>query len=160
MKKTTLTIVVLSALIGTIQAQENKTIKEESTVKRVITKKGSQVIVKETEDIDKVQGAIIVTGNDEENQFFKEDSTRVNDSKVRVDKVIVDKRNEALVAAEKRRQEEEMRRSIDEARAAAEAQRKKLEELEKKRLQELEENKKRLEKRGKGVGKLKKKENN
>ncbi len=139
------------------EAQENKTIKEETTTKRVVTKKGSKVTVKEVEAVETEKGAVIVAGTEEENQFFKEDATKSEGANVLVDTVTIDKANEARIAAEKKKREEELQRSIEEARAAAEAQRKLLEEKEQERMRALEENRKRLERRGKGVGKLKKK---
>ncbi len=160
MKNTTLTIIVLAAMIGTLHAQENKTIKEVSTVKRVVKKEGSQVIVQEIEDVEKTKGSVIVAGNEQENQYFTEDSTKTDAKKVLKDEVTVNKTNEALVAAEKKRQEEELRKSIEASKAAAEATRKKLEQQEKERMQALEENRKKLEKRGKGIVKLQKKKNN
>jgi len=160
MKKITLALFVFGAFIFSSEAQENKTIKEVSTVKRVVKKEGSQVIVKEVEEIEKVKGTVIVAGNEEENQFFKEDSTKVDEKNVLVDKVSIDKNNEALVVAEKRRQEEEMIKSQAEAKAKVEAERKILEQQAKERIEALEKNRKKLEKRSKGTGKLKKKRKN
>jgi len=160
MKKITLVLFILGAFVFTSNAQENKTIKEVSTVKRVVKKEGSQVIVKEVEDVEKEQGAVIVAGTEEENQFFKEDSTKEDDQNVLVDEVSIDKENEARVAAEKKRQEEEMIKSQAEAKAKAEAERKILEQQAKDRMKALELNRKKLEKRSKGTGKLKKKRKN
>jgi len=160
MKKNILILIVLSATICTIHAQENKTVKEVSTVKRVVKKEGSLVIVKEVEAVEKTQGAVIVAGTEEENQFFKENSTKIDEEKVLVDKVTIDENNEALVAAEKKRQEDEMIKSLEEAKSKAEAQRKLLEQKELERLETLKKNRARLEKRSKGTGKLKKKKKN
>lgn len=160
MKKITLVLFVFGAFIFSSEAQENKTIKEVSTVKRVVKKEGSQVIVKEVEEIEEIKGTVIVAGNEEENQFFKEDSTKVDNTNVLVDKVSIDKTNEALVIAEKRRQEEEMIKSQAEAKAKVEAERKILEQLAKDREDALAKNRKKLEKRSKGTGKLKKKRKN
>jgi len=161
MKKITLALLAIGACIFTAEAQENKTIKEVSTVKREVKREGSQVIVKEVEKVEQVKGAIIVSDSEEENQFFKEDATKVDDeNKVIVDKVTIDEENEALIAAEKKRQEEELIRSQIEAKARAEAQRKILEQQKKERMDALEKNRARLEKRSKGTGKLKKKKNN
>lgn len=161
MKQITLFLFVFGAFIFTSEAQENKTIKEVSTVKRVVKKEGSQIIVTEVEEVEKVKGAVIVADSEEENQFFKEDSTRVNDEKkILVDEVNVNKTNLALVAAEKKRQEDELLKSQEEAKARAEVERKILEQQKKDRLEALEKNRQRLEKRSKGTGKLKKKKNN
>ncbi len=157
MKAKLLTLLFFALGIFYAEAQENKTIKEETTTKRVVTKEGSKVIVKEVEAVETEQGAVIVAGTEDENQFFKEDATKSEGENVLVDTVEIDKANEARIAAEKKKREEELQRSIEEARAAAEAQRKLLEEKEQERLRALEENRKRLEHRGKGVGKLKKK---
>ena len=161
MKKITLALLAIGAFTFTTQAQENKTIKEVSTVKREIKREGSQVIVKEVEKVEKVKGAIIVSDSEEENQFFKEDATKVDDeNKVLVDEVTINKENEALIAAEKKKQEVELIRSQTEAKARAEAERKILEQQKKERMEALEKNRKRLEKRSKGTGKLKKKKKN
>jgi hypothetical protein len=160
MKKITLALFVFGAFIFNAEAQENKTIKEVSTVKRVVKKEGSQVIVTEVEEIEKVKGTVMVAGNEEENQFFKEDSTTVDDKNVLVDEVTIDKNNEALVIAEKKRQEEEMIKSQAEAKAKIEAEKKILDQQAKDRVEALEKNRKKLEKRSKGTGKLKKKRKN
>ncbi len=156
----TLTLFACFTFVFSVQSQENKTVKEESTVKRVIKKEGSKVIVKETEEVKKETGAVIVAGNEEENQTFSEATEKDDMENVLVDEVNVDEKNEALIAAEKKRQEDELKKSIETAKAEAEAQRKMLEEKNAQRLKELEANRKRLERRGKGTGKLKKKKGN
>lgn len=160
MKTKLLTLLCCALGVFYAEAQENKTIKEETTVKRVVKKEGSKVIVQEVEAVETEKGAVIVAGTEEENQYFKEDATKSGGENVLVDTVQIDKANEARIAAEKKKREEELQRSIEEAKAAAETQRKLLEQKEQERLRALEENRKRLEKRGKGVGKLKKKKNN
>jgi hypothetical protein len=59
-KKITLTVLACFAMLFSGQAQENKTIKEETTVKRIVKKEGSTVIVKEVEEKKTEKGAVIV----------------------------------------------------------------------------------------------------
>ena len=50
MKKIVFTTIALLAIFS-LQAQENKVVKEETTIKKVVTKEGSQVIVKEVKGL-------------------------------------------------------------------------------------------------------------
>lgn len=159
MKKLVL-LSALSLLSATfITAQENKTIKEETTLKRVVKKEGDKVVTSETEAKSSEKGAVIVADDGQENQYFRED-TKADQQTKTSDEFEVDSENRELVEARKKQQEEELRKSIEAAKAKAEAERKMLEAKEAERLQALEANRKKLEKRGKGVGKLKKKKGN
>ncbi|MEZ4857814.1 MAG: hypothetical protein R2781_03300 [Flavobacteriaceae bacterium] len=139
-----------------LHAQENRTIKEETTVKKVITKEGSQVVVKEVKEVEKETGAVIVADDEKENQEFSEDTTKDTENKVIKNEATIDEQNEALIAAEKKRQEEALKASIEAEKAKAEAEKKILEEQKQARLKALEENRKKLEKRSKGIAPLKK----
>ncbi|MBX2827405.1 MAG: hypothetical protein KTR22_04550 [Flavobacteriaceae bacterium] len=157
MKNFTSSLFLILFAMGMVSAQENKTITEVKTVKKVVTKEGSNVTVQEVETIEGEKGAVVVAGNEEENQVFKEESNAINQQNVLVDETKVDENNEALIAQRKLEQEKELKRSKEEAMAKAEAQRKQLEQQEKERQEALKANRKRLERRGRGVGKLDKK---
>lgn len=81
MKKLMMSLAVALVTIAGIQAQENKTIKEESTTKRVITKEGSDVKVKEVRTTDTQSGAVIVKDNNKTNQEFSEISKKTRTKK-------------------------------------------------------------------------------
>lgn len=157
MKKNTLLGLVLIGAILTCQAQENKTVQEVSTVKRVVKREGSKVIIQETEAVDKVKGTVIVANNEEENQYFQEDTLVVKDQNILVDETTTDQENEALIAAAKKRQEEELERSKAEAKAKVAEEAKLLAQRKADMEKQLELNRKKLEKRSKGTGKLQKK---
>lgn len=142
--------------VAGFQAQENKTVKEESTVKRVVTKEGSDVKIKEIKNTDTESGAVIVEDNDKTNQEFSETTRKDSDNKVVVDDVVVDKQNEAMIAEKKAQQEAQLEAS---KREQAEMAAKKKMEYEAKQAQmqkELAERKAQLESRPKGMAKLKK----
>ncbi|MDC8003999.1 hypothetical protein POV27_08040 [Aureisphaera galaxeae] len=160
MKNFTLTLFFIVLIIGPSLAQENKTITEVKTVKRIVTKEGSKVTVQEVETIEGQKGAVVVADDEEENQVFAEKSDTINQKNVLVDETNVDENNEALIAERKRQQEEELKKSKEEAMARAAAQKKLLAQKEKERQEALKANRKRLERRGKGVGKLDRKKRN
>jgi DNA-binding helix-hairpin-helix protein with protein kinase domain len=160
MKTVILLGILLAVNAGIGFAQENKTIKEETTVKRVVKKEGSTVIVQEVEATKSEKGAVIVADDEQENQVFSERTKMEDKEKVLVDETEIDAQNEAMILANKQQKEKELQESIEAAKAKAEAQRKMLAEKEAARLKAVEENRKRLEKRGKGVRKLKKKKGN
>ena len=157
MKTITLFSLLLLLSTGIGLAQENKTIKEETTVKRVVKKEGSTVTVQETEATKSEKGAVIVADDEQENQVFSESTKLEDKEKVIVDETEIDAQNEAMIEANKLQKEKELQESIEAAKAKAEKQRKILAEQEAARLKAVEENRKRLEKRGKGVRKLSKK---
>ncbi|MCH9661087.1 MAG: hypothetical protein K0U54_09265, partial [Bacteroidetes bacterium] len=138
---TYLAITVLS--IGGLLAQENRTVTQVKTVKRVVTKEGSKVTVKEVETVEGEEGAVVVAGNEEENQTFSEATEKIDQENVLVDETNLDENNEPLIAAEKKRQEEELKNSMETAKAKAEAQRQLLAQKEKERMEAVKANKKR-----------------
>lgn len=167
MKKFAFTLCIFSTLICTIQAQEKKTIETVTTTTRVVTKEGSQVTVKEVEEIRQTDGTIILIEKEDKNKDyrsedsdFKEKTEQTVNKKVVKEEVTIDEKNEALIEAEKKRQEDELQASIEEAKAKAAEQRKLFEQKKKERMEALEKNRQELEKRGKGIVKLKKKNNN
>ncbi|MCB0464649.1 MAG: hypothetical protein KDC78_03085 [Aequorivita sp.] len=156
MKKVIMSCAVAILTVAGFQAQENKTVKEESTVKRVVTKEGSDVKIKEIKNTDTESGAVIVEDNDKTNQEFSETTRKDSDNKVVVDDVVVDKQNEAMIAEKKAQQEAQLEAS---KREQAEMAAKKKMEYEAKQAQmqkELAERKAQLESRPKGMAKLKK----
>lgn len=167
MKKFAFTLCIFSTLICTIQAQEKKTIETVTTTTRVVTKEGSQVTVKEVEEIRQTDGTIILIEKEDKNKDyrsedsdFKEKTEQTVNKNVVVEEVTIDEKNEALIEAEKKRQEDELQASIEEAKAKAAEQRKLFEQKKKERMETLEKNRQELEKRGKGIVKLRKKKNN
>jgi len=167
MKKFAFTLCIFSTLICTIQAQEKKTIETVTTTTRVVTKEGSQVTVKEVEEVRQTDGTIILIEKEDKNKDyrsedsdFKEKTVQTVNKNVVVEEVTIDEKNEALIEAEKKRQEDELQASIEEAKAKAAEQRKLFEQKKKERMETLEKNRQELEKRGKGIVKLRKKKNN
>lgn len=149
-----LAVAVLS--IAGIQAQVNKSIKEESTTKRVITRDGSDVKVMETKDIDTESGALIIEDSNKIDRNFSEVTKEDSDKKVLVDEVYVDAQNEAMIAEKKKQQQAQLEASKKEQ---AEIAAKKKMEYEAKQAQmqkELAERRAQLESRPKGMSKLKK----
>lgn len=152
LKYVSLLLAIPFCLMG--HAQENKTVKKETTVKKVVERKGSQVIVKEVKEVDKEKGTVMVEDNEKENQEFNE-ATTANKNTVVSDNVTIDAHNEAAIMAAKKRQEEALQKSIEAEKEKAMAQKKMLEEQKRAREQEMEANRKKLENRPKGVAKLK-----
>lgn len=159
MRTTITSVLVMLFCFGITYAQENKTVKEESTIKRVVKKEGSTVVVKEVEEVQTEKGAVIVADDEQENQVFSEKSNIEDAEKVLVDEELMNNQNEAEKEALAKKEAEELKKSKEAAMAKAEAERKMLAEKEAARLKEVEENRKKLEKRGKGIVKLKKKGN-
>ena len=158
--KSSISAVIILFVSLTVFAQENKVVKEETTVKKVVTKEGSKVTVKEVKETKKEEGAVVIEGSEKEEQEFKVATKEDKDAQVVADQVAIDERNEALIAAEKKRQEEALQRSIEEQKAKAEAEKKALEAQKKARLEELEKRREELESRPKGMVKLKKSKDN
>ena len=156
MKKTLIALGLMMLTIAGAQAQVNKTVKEESTVKRVVTKQGSAVEIKETKDTKTQSGAVIVEDNNKINQEFSESSKNASDNKILVDEINTDAANEAMISNNKMRQEALLEASKKELAMDAEKRRMELEQKHMERMQELAENRARLEARPKGMSKLKK----
>ena len=158
---------MFSALMYTIQAQEKNTIETVTTTTKVITKEGSQVTVQEVEEVRQTDGTIILIEKDSgDKDYRREDSDFIENThetinkNVKEDVVSIDKKNEAMIVAEKKRQDDELQASIEEAKVKAAAKRKLFEQQKKERMDALEKNRQELEKRGKGIVKLRKKKNN
>ncbi len=157
MKNVVMSFALAILTIASIQAQENKTVKEESTVKRVVTKEGNDVKIKEIKKTDTESGAVIVEGNDETNQEFSETTKKNSDDKVMVDDVVINKANEQKRLAIKENQQAELERDIkaQKEKAAAEAEKERQAKL-KQQQAELEARRAALMQRPKGMSKLKK----
>lgn len=156
MKKVIMSIAIAAFTIAGVQAQENKTVKKESTVKRIVTKEGSDVQVKEMKRTDTESGAVIVEGNKKTNQEFTENTQKDIANEVLVDKVVVNQDNVTSVEAQKELQKAELEASI---RRQQELATQKKQEYNEKQLQmkkELAERQANLQARPKGMNKLKK----
>lgn len=159
--KTKYTILLILAIVCLPMAgQENKTHKEETTVTKIVEKEGSTVIVTEVTETENAQGALIIEGNNQVDQQYYENQQFSNDKKVTTEEVLFDRANEAAIDREKKKQEEALNASIEAEKEKAAAERKMLEEKKQAMLIELEENRKRLESRPKGMSKLKTKKDN
>ncbi|MRT15969.1 hypothetical protein F3C99_03255 [Vitellibacter sp. q18] len=157
MKRILMSIALVSLTLTAAQAQVNKTVKEESTVKRVVTKEGSDVKIKEIKNTDTESGAVVVEGNNKTNQEFSETTRKDSDNKVVVDDVVKNEANEAKKMAIRERQEAQLQKAIEEqkAAAAAEAERERQAKLQQQQV-ELEARRAALMKRPDGMSKLKK----
>ena len=91
-------------------------------------------MVKEVADVSKEKGAVIVEGNEKENQIFSEKVANHKEKNVLIDSVTEDKRNQAVVAARKKAQQEALERSIAQEKAKNEALQKEMAQKEADRL--------------------------
>lgn len=139
-----------------VQAQENKTVKQESTIKRVVTKKGSEVEVKEVKETDTESGAVIVSDDNQTNQEFRIENKKNRDNKLLTDELSTDEKNELLILENKRKQEEKLEASIRQQKELAAQKRKELEQIQLQKEKELAERRAKLEARPKKMSKLKK----
>lgn len=156
MKKLMMSIGIAILSIAGIQAQVNKSVKEESTTKRVIIKDGSDVIIKETKDIDTEAGALIVEDNNKIDRNFSEVTTKDTDKKILVDDEYADAQNKALIAEKKAQQEAQLEASKKEQAALAAKKKMEYEAKQAQMQKELAERRAQLETRPKGMSKLKK----
>ncbi|WP_347372635.1 hypothetical protein [Aequorivita sp. Q41] len=156
MKKILMSFAVMIFTITGFQAQESKTVKEESTIKRVVTKEGSDVKIKEIKSTLTETGEVIVAGNDETNQEFSETTSQDSNEKV-VDEINIDKKNKAMVAIKKEQQQMQLESSIKAQKEAAAAAAEKIrQEKLQQQQKELEARRAALTKRPDGMAKLKK----
>lgn len=154
MKRILMSIAIATLTITAAQAQENKTVKEESTVQRVVTKEGSDVKVKEIKNTDTESGAVVVKNDNQINQEFKETSKLDSDKKVLVDKTNIDQQNEAMIAVKKAQQEAQLEASKREQAEIAAKKRLEFEAKQAQMQQELAARRAQLESRPKGMAKL------
>lgn len=155
MKKALMSLAVAILTIAGIQAQENKTLKEESTIKRVVTKKGSDVEIKEIKDIDTESGAVIVKDDNKTNQEFSETTKKNRDNKVLTDQVNIDPANKALIAENVRDQEAKLEASIKNQEELAAKKRRDFEQKQAQMQKDMAERRAALEARPKRMSRLK-----
>lgn len=154
MKKYLLPLAVILPTL--IFSQENKTVVKETVTKRVITKEGSNVSIKEEVETKKEKGEIKVEEIETRDIPYAESIEAKKENEITKDQQLIDQENKALVEAEKKRQEQALINSKKEADEKAAQEKKLLEDKKAALIKEMEENKKKLEKRSKGMVKLKK----
>ncbi|MBT0608570.1 hypothetical protein [Aequorivita echinoideorum] len=155
MKKILMSLAVATCTVAGVQAQVNKTVKQESTVKRVVTKEGSEVKVKEIKDTNTEAGAVIVEGNNETNQEFREATVKGQNQDVVVDDVNINAANEEKLMAIKQRQQAELEMAIKAQKEKNEMEAERIRAEKKAELQrQMEEKRAMLERRPEGMSKL------
>jgi len=158
MKQFLTTACMILAIGGISTAQENETVKSETTVKKVTIKEGNTVIVKETQDEVKKKGRIMVEGDAKQDQSSQEAAVMKKKEVVTTkSQQLIDRENEARKAAIMKREKDELEQSKRELMEQQEARRREMEEKKAAQMKAMEERKAELMKRGKGVNKLKKK---
>ncbi|MDC0637689.1 hypothetical protein OAP25_03200 [Flavobacteriaceae bacterium] len=128
-------------------AQNNETVKEVVTVKRVVVNNGSKVIVTEEKALTTESGTVVVQGNLVENQNMTEQIVVKTDSTAQVKQAYQDSINQAQVLALKEQRALELKASIEAQKAKAEAQKRVLEAQYKARMKALIDQKKMLERK-------------
>lgn len=127
--------------------QNNETVKEVVTVKRVITNNGQNITISEQQSTQQIKGTVVVAGDSIVNQRATEQSIQINDTINGQEQRIKDSVNQGKVAELKAAREAELKASIEAQKAKAEAQKKELEERYKKQMEALEEQRKALMKK-------------
>ncbi len=118
----------------TLFGQNNETVKEVVTVKRVITNNGQNITISEQQATQQIKGTVVVAGDSIVNQRAVEQSIQINDTIKAEEQRIKDSVNQAKVAQLKAEREAELNASIEAQKAKAEAQyQKQIEALEEKR---------------------------
>lgn len=128
-------------------SQNNETVKEVVTVRRVITNNGQNITISEQQATEQIKGTVVVTGDSIVNQSATERSIQTIDTVNAEQQRIKDSVNQAKVAQLKAEREAELKASIEAQKAKAEAQKKELEERYKKQVEALEEKRKALMKK-------------
>ena len=128
-------------------SQNNETVKEVVTVKRVITNNGQNITISEQQSTQQIKGTVVVAGDSIVNQSATERSIQINDTINSADQRIKDSINQAKVAELKAAREAELKASIEAQKAKAEAQKKALEAQYQKQLEALEAQRKALMKK-------------
>lgn len=138
---------ILFLIPMTFLGQNNETVKEVVTVKRVITNNGQNITISEQQETQQIKGTVVVAGDSIVNQRAVEESIQINDTIKAQEQRIKDSVNQVRVAELKAAREAELRASIEAQKAKAEAQKKALEEQYKKQVEALEEKRKALMKK-------------
>ena len=127
--------------------QNNETVKEVVTVKRVITNNGQNITINEQKATEQTKGTVIVTGDSIVNQRATERSIQIIDTVKAQEQRLKDSINQVKVAELKVAREAELKASIEAQKAKAKAQKKALEERYKKQMEDLKAQRKALMKK-------------
>jgi hypothetical protein len=137
-----------------VQAQENKEVNEKTTVKKVTTKdtKVETLVVKETET---EKGTLTVEGNEKEDQQTVVKLDKTDDVRVIANEVTLDENNSKLREQNLKNKEIQLEASKQAEMDKAAREKQIIEENKKQMLDAMEERRKALESRPKGMAKLK-----
>lgn len=156
MKNVLMGIAVALFGMNMLQAQENRDVQQETTVKKV-TQKGTEVKTKVIKKTNTDKEVLKVEGTDKQDQAAKVLKKKKMDTQVVADEVSVDVANQHRQLAIQQKHEAEMARKIAEqkAEAAAQAERERQAKI-KQRQAEMEGRREALMKRPEGMARLKK----
>jgi hypothetical protein len=140
-------ILIIALFPLSLSAQNNQTVKEVVTVKRVITNNGQNITISEQQATEQIKGTVVVSGDSIVNQGSTERSIQTIDTVNAEQQRIKDSVNQAKVAQLKAAREAELKASIEAQKAKAEAQKKELEERYRKQVEALKEKRKALMKK-------------
>lgn len=140
-------IIAILLIPVSLLSQNNETVKEVVTVKRVITNNGQNITISEQQATQQIKGTVVVAGDTIVNQSTTERSIQLNDTIHSEEQRIKDSANQAKVAELRAAREAELKASIAAQKAKAEAQKKALEAQYKKQLEGLETQRKALMKK-------------
>jgi hypothetical protein len=129
------------------QGQNNETVKEVVTVKRVITNDGQNITISEEQSTQHIKGTVVVSGDSIVNQSSQEKKIQFNDTIMAQEQRIKDSLNQAKVAELKAARAAELEASIQAQNKKAEVQKKALEEAFKKQIEDLKAKRKALMKK-------------
>ena len=129
------------------QGQNNETVKEVVTVKRVITNDGQNITISEEQSTQEIKGTVVVSGDSIVNQSSQEKKIQFNDTIMAKEQRIKDSLNQAKVAEIKAARAAELEASIQAQNKKAEVQKKALEEAFKKQIEDLKAKRKALMKK-------------
>jgi len=129
------------------QGQNNETVKEVVTVKRVITNDGQNITISEEQSTQQIKGTVVVSGDSIVNQSSQEKKIQFNDTIMAQEQRIKDSLNQVKVAELKAARAAELEASIQAQNKKAEVQKKALEEAFKKQMEDLKAKRKTLMKK-------------
>ena len=129
------------------QGQNNETVKEVVTVKRVITNDGQNITISEEQFTQQIKGTVVVSGDSIVNHSSQEKKIQFNDTIMAQEQRIKDSLNQAKVAEIKAARAAELEASIQAQNKKAEIQKKALEEAFKKQIEDLKAKRKALMKK-------------
>ena len=140
-----LSLLVFYPLMGL--SQNNETVKEIVTVKRVITNNGQNITISEEQSTEQIKGRLVVSGDSIVNQSSKEQNIQFNDTVLAEEQRIKDSVNQAEVAELIAARAAELEASIETQRKKAEVQKKALEQAFKNQIEDLKTKRKALMKK-------------